>query len=294
MKYILTADNHFQYNQPICRTDNFIETQIKKIQWLSDLKAKHNAIILNAGDILHKPRVEKQELFSLLLNNLPEMYGVAGNHDLMYHNLSNLMDSSIGVLISAGVYKFINYRNPLVIEDDKIYGFSYGEIIENPINISNNNIAIWHNMVFEKENNFKFTDGYNAIDVLKENPSYKLILTGDNHKTFTCDYENRYLVNPGSLTRDDAAQIDHRPCVFIYDSTKHQLEKIYVPIENNVISTKHLDIKKEKNQRLEAFVESVNSNYEIGFSFQKNLENYLSSNKVSLKIKNIIYECTGI
>ena len=294
MKYILTADNHFQYNQPICRTDNFIEAQVKKMQWLARLKTKYNAVILNAGDILHKPRVEKQELFSLLLNNLPEMYGVAGNHDLMYHSLSNLMESSIGVLISAGVYKFINYKNPISIKRDKIYGFSYGEKIQNIVDMSTNNIAIWHNMIFEKQNDFKFTDGYNAINVIKENPGYKLILTGDNHKTFVCEHENRFLVNPGSLTRDDAAQISHKPCVFLYDSDNHSLDQFFVPIEENVISTEHLDIKKEKDQRLEAFVETVNSNYEIGFSFQKNLENYLLTNEVSLKIKNIIYECTEI
>lgn len=295
MKYILTADNHFQYNQPICRIDDFISAQIEKLQFLREIRDDHNAIILNAGDLTHKSRVVKQELFSMLLTHLPVMYGVAGNHDLMYHNLQYLMNSAIGVVISAGLYKYISKEQPVQIENDIIYGFSYGQHIEKPQKIgTNKTIAIWHNMIYENNNDFTFGDGHYAKDILKKFPEYDYILTGDNHKTFLVEHNNRYLINPGSLTRDDAAQIDHRPCVWLLDSTNNTIDPIYIPIRENVISTAHLDIKKDRDARLEAFVETVNSNYEIGLTFEKNLDNYLSVNDVSEDVKKIIYECIEV
>ena len=295
MKYILTADNHFQYNQPVCRTDDFISAQIDKLKFLKTLQNRHNAIILNAGDITHKARAEKQELFSLLLANMPEMYGVAGNHDLMYHNLSYLYNSAIGVLIHAGKYKFIEQNKPIKFEDDIVYGYSYGQHIEKPQETAKNKtIAIWHQMIYSPNCDLKFGEGYNSTDIIKNYPEYDYILTGDNHQTFKVTYQNRTLINPGSLTRDDAAQIDHRPCVYLLDSTENTLKKIYVPIKQNVISTEHLDVKKERDERLEAFIEVVNSDYEIGFVFEENLKEYLTTNPVSSEIKKIIYECTGL
>ena len=295
MKYILTADNHFQYNQPVCRTDDFISAQIEKMVFLKELQEKHNAIILNGGDITHKARVDKQELFSMLLKNLPEMYGVAGNHDLIYHNLSYLKNSALGVLISAGLYKFIDRKNPLTIDDDLIYGFSYGQKIEKPERVGDNcTVAIWHHMIYESNRDFTFADGHYAKTVLEKNPEYNFILTGDNHKTFCVEIDGRYLINPGSLTRDDAAQIDHRPCVYLLDSIEKTVKQIFLPVRKNVISTEHLQVKKDRDARLEAFVETVNSNYEIGFSFERNLDDYLAMNPVSKKIKQIIYECTGL
>lgn len=295
MKYILTADNHFQYNQPICRTDDFITAQIDKLKFLKTLQQEHNAIILNSGDITHKARVDKQELFSLLLSNMPEMYGVAGNHDLMYHSLNYLYNSAIGVLIHAGKYKFIKKETPLSFDEDVVYGFSYGQKIEHPhIKGKNKTIAIWHNMIYTPQSTLNFTRGYHAETILQNYPEYDYILTGDNHQTFDLTLENRTLINPGSLTRDDAAQIDHKPCVYLLDTSANTLKKVFVPVRKGVITTEHLDVKKDRDKRLEAFIEVVNNDYEIGFVFEENLKEYLYSNPVNDDIKKIIYECTGI
>ena len=53
-------------------------------------------------------------------------------------------------------------------------------------------------MVYEGKKSWPGMKAGNALDMLKRLNGYDLIITGDNHKQFTVEYNGRWLINPGS------------------------------------------------------------------------------------------------
>lgn len=289
MKYILTADLHFQYHTPICRMDDFIATQIKKMEWLKSLAEEKDAVILCSGDVTHRAREDKQnEILNLLFDHLPVMLGVVGNHDILSHSMDNLHKSAIGVLNKAGIYTILYPNEPFTMDKDLIYGFNWGDDMQRPMETgSNATIAVWHKMVFAPNDDLKkYASGVDSSTLLDLFPSYDLILTGDNHKTFTIEKDGRFLVNPGSFMRITAAQKDFNPSVFLYDSVEHTLEQIFVPIEDGVISDDHIGEK--SNIDFNAYIERIKNKEDISIDFYENMNHYIRNESVDKVIEEKI------
>jgi len=93
---------------PICRTDNFIDTLISKMKFISELQKKHNCQVFHAGDLFHhwKP---SPELLSIAIEHLPKQFcTVYGNHDLPQHNLELAKKSGIYLLNKAGILHLLD------------------------------------------------------------------------------------------------------------------------------------------------------------------------------------------
>ena len=100
--------------------------------------------------------------------------------------------------------------------------------------------------------------------------------------------ENRLLVNPGSLTRQTADQVDHHPCVFLWYAEDNTVEKIIIPHEENVISREHIEKVQERDERIQRFITQLNVEYQVGLSFEENLEIFEEKNKVDRNVMEII------
>jgi DNA repair exonuclease SbcCD nuclease subunit len=159
-------------------------------------------------------------------------------------------------------------------------------------------ILVWHKMNYKGKAPWPGCTDPSALKLLKKYPQYDLILTGDNHKTFTEEYEGRRLVNPGSLMRMDADQVEHRPCVFLWYAEDNSIKQVFIPIEENVISREHIDQVKERNGRLDAFIKRLDLQFGIGkskgseggASFEDNLTRFIKKNKTRPAIVQIIYK----
>ena len=122
---------------------------------------------------------------------------------------------------------------------------------------------------------------------VKKFPQYDLILTGDNHKPFVVEHEGRILVNPGSMMRTTADQIDHKPRVYLWDGER--VEPVYLPIAKDVISREHIDIGKDRDHRIGAYVDRLNTRYEIGLDFKKNMVDHFKANRTRKEIKERVW-----
>lgn len=287
--YILCADIHSRYSIPENRIDDFRETQIRKYTWLNEQKEKYDATILSSGDITNKARPDNitELLNEIIYPYMPDMYGIAGNHDLLNHRMSQFHKSLIGILHNNKKYTVIDEW--IEIDNDIIYGFNFGSEITKPSDTEGNKtIAIYHGFVSQKED--YHIKGQIAKEILKEFPDYDIILTGDNHNSFVVKYEDRYLVNPGCFTRQKSDKMNFKPCVYLYDSDEHKLTKLFIPIEKNVFNIEFIEQKKEKEKLFDSFIETVNNSYEIGASFKDNMDNYFTKNETRKPVKNIIYE----
>ena len=67
------------------------------------------------------------------------------------------------------------------------------------------------------------TDGLGQLEKQKE---FDLILTGDNHQSFCITSNGRWLLNPGSMMRMRADQVDHNPIVGIYDTLENTFKAL--------------------------------------------------------------------
>jgi hypothetical protein len=124
---------------------------------------------------------------------------------------------------------------------------------------------------------------------MKKLSGYDLIVTGDNHLPFVVKEGNQLLVNPGSMMRMTASQIDHKPRVYLWFADDNTVKPVYLPIKQGVISREHIDRQKDKDKKIEAFVEHLKDNYEVGLSFEKNLEKYFRQNRTRKPVEQLVW-----
>ena len=285
MKYILCADLHLRDDKPICRTDNYWETQKRKLQFIIDQAKKHNAGILCAGDIFHRATKCSFELLNLFskITVYHRFSCIPGNHDLIGGETNSLHQTAFGLLLEN---KIIEYPNVFYIK-----GFPFGAEIKRAKDKGDKwkFIALIHQMVINDKTLWEGQSEYFLAKSLLKKYNFDLIVSGDNHQSFIVEYKNKFLVNPGSMMRMTAAQIDHEPKIYLYDTEKHEVKTIKIPIEKGVIDISHITNKKQKNEDIEKLINSFSKDQISGETFQEKMKFFLEQNKIPESIKQIIF-----
>lgn len=272
------ADLHMREDQPLARTDNYQETQRKKFNYLLKIAENHKVPVLCSGDFFHKAKVSKQ--FEIdIINNIEYanfvFHILPGNHDLPYHSLEHLNNSSLGILNLSHRIHIHPY------ELDKMYNTK----------INNIKIGMIHSLI-HRDTPMKIdgkTISTKAKTILKKYPELDVIISGDNHESFIVEHEGRILINPGSMMRMTAAQIDHKPSiVLLYDDLSYEI--IYFPIEKGVIDRTHIDKKNNYDERMDKFINKISDKEKISISYEDNLYNYMKANKIRKPVKQEILE----
>ena len=283
---ILTADWHLREDQPVCRTDDFWKAQWAKIDFINDL-AEHEGCddhlpIFHAGDLFHhwKP---SPHLLNMTLQHLPMYFKtILGQHDLPQHNVDLIYKCGAAVIdIARGQEVFLNGYHYGQNPDDKL------RLVKPYITFHNRKILIWHKLVWEKKAPH-WSDAPTAKEILDQYPKYDLIITGDNHTSFVVENHGRLLVNPGSLARQTADQENHKPRVYFWYAKTNTVETVFLPIGKDVMTREHIERAKQRDKRIEAFVESLAGNWEIEISFEKNLERFIEENNIHKTVNRII------
>lgn len=285
---ILTGDIGLRADVPVARIDDFLAEQERKLTWLRDLQIQYDCPVLDSGDVFDNWK-SPPWLLSMVIRLLPDwMFTVPGNHDLPGHSLELLSKSSLAVVEAAGRITVALEKE--WVDDALIYPFPWGKepVPCSPIK-KMLSVAICHIMTYQGDPPYPGCKDSDATRLLKKLSGYDLILTGHNHQSFVeQDEDGRLLVNPGSLMRENADQIDHKPCVYLWYAEEKRVELVFVPIKDNVLSREHLVRKEEKNLRMEAFIEKLNGGYEISMSFEKNIESHFQNNKTRQSVKDIV------
>ena len=303
---ILCADLHIRPDTPICRTDDFFAAMEKKIDFILALSEQHDCQVLVAGDFGHKPLNSGWPTWLLewAINKFKGYHVIAilGQHDLPNHRLDLWKASGAGVLEAAGAIKVIGINdfthtlsNSSAIE---LVPFPYGKEIRAIYQKENPGwpiIAMAHMMVIENKPLWPGQQAPKGHQLLKKFPEYNLILTGDNHNPFVAEYEGRILVNPGSMMRTTADQINHRPRVYLWWAKENKVEAVYLPIEpgKNVISREHIEVAKARSNRMDAFVERVKTDVEIKLSYTENMKRYFERYRTQKRVKEKTWEAVG-
>lgn len=217
IRAVLISDLHLSHKPPAIRTDDrWYRDMARYLKQLKRLADHHQVPIIAAGDIFHHWN-EPAELISFAIKHCPKVFAVAGQHDLPYHNLSDIKKSAYWTLVEAGVITNLEYGKPYHFEDLSLYGFPFGtEIIpcSEPHSLTIE-VAVIHSFIWTQRTGYpgapKEQRLRSYLDKLK---GYDVALFGDNHQTIKFTTKAGLTVfNPGTFIRRRRDEISHRPCV---------------------------------------------------------------------------------
>ena len=273
---ILTADWHLREDTPVCRTDDFEAEQWRKIENIKSLQNNFKCPVFHAGDLFHHWKASPR-LITLTMRHLPDMfYTIYGQHDLPQHNIQLAEKSGVNTLLEAGKIRLFPSG-------------SWGEEPQPTFKYQEKIIGLWHHLTYLQKP-FPGASGGMAEGILRKYPELDLIVTGDNHQSFTVKYKDRLLVNPGNITRQAADQIDFKPCVYYWYADTNTAEPHYLPINKDVVTREHIVKKEQRDARIDAFISRLNTDWKTSLDFVENLKQFESVNKVKKEVMEIIYE----
>jgi len=289
---ILASDLHIRGDVPICRTDDYIEAQDKKLNFMFELCQTNDCPLLIAGDIGHVsqwPNRLLERFISIASKYAIDIIGIPGQHDLPQHKIDNLNKSGCGVLNACGTIQMINV--PVIYKDKFIINpFPWGKKIVEARNLDLPNVAMSHQMVIENKLLWPGQIAPKGNQLIKKFVSYQLILTGDNHSSFVSECDNRWLVNAGSMMRMTAAQREFKPSIYKWFIGGNRIENVRLPIHEGVVSREHLKNKKNREESMSTFTSKIEDEVESTLFFEKNMESYLNKHRTKKQVKNKIWE----
>jgi hypothetical protein len=201
----------------------------------------------------------------------------------------DISNTPLGLLKEADVITILD-ENPIKFDNVHLYGCSWEQPISKPIDKDAVNILAIHIMVIKDNKVYEQQEDYVTAGSLLKNNQFDLIVSGDNHETFTELYKGRRLVNSGSMMRSSVAQKDHKPAFFVYDTEDKTLEKVLIPCadaKDVLLIDKHEETK-ELNQMLQMYKDALKSDVVCDFDFVKNITKKLKTIEVNNNVKTII------
>ena len=287
MKLMLCGDFHLTNRRPKSRIDDYVLAQECKVEWIIETAVRLGCkATIQPGDLTDKhesPDSFKTKWIHTFKDQI-RILTVPGQHDLRYHT-SPTDNTPYGVLVASG-NMFIIGKIPLIIDGVNFYGAGWNQDIPKITN-EGVNILVTHRMVsIEQEwpgHQFEQPGG------LLRKHGFDLIVSGDNHKSFDFEYDGKKLVNCGSLMRANIDQVDHQPCVYIYDTETMGLEKILIPVKpiEEVMDLEVAEEEKEKSEELIKLVATLKEGAKIqGLDFKNNMSDTVTSLKRGGSLSN--------
>jgi len=296
---IVGADLHIREDTPVARTDDYLSAQFGKMAFIQKLcKDNNNAPFLCGGDLLHNWKPSPW-LLSKCLEFLPAMtIVVPGQHDLAQHSLVELPKTGLQTLAQAGRAAILTNGFERVLDGRiAVSGYAYGETATNKLRDQQGwLVLLWHHLTCFGKQPWPGAEAAEATRMLSINlPGYDLIITGDNHQQFTFRFKDRWLVNPGSMMRMSADQIDFEPAVYGWRANDNSVTRIPLPIKKGVVSREHLGKEKSesRDKRMEAYIKRAQKSYEAKLSFIENLKVHIKKNRIGKEVEGLIWKAVG-
>lgn len=280
MKVLLVADLHLRADRPLCRLDNnWMESQRTDLENIGDIiKEKDVEQVWLLGDIFHRHN-EPPKVVNMFLTEVgfwnTEIWSIAGNHDLPYHNAELKNDSCYGT-VSQFMGDLADYQ------DSKVAAYDFGTEYENSCPI-----VVTHQLVFPNESARGLSGGKVPSDIKKEYPEAKLVLMGDYHDGWDIELGGQKQVMVGCMNIQSAKLKDYKPRVAIIDTDTYEVEYVYLPQDHVKVTDEHLVEAKNRDERIEACLGAIESVGSTEFDFVQNLRELGVRNN---KLKGLLSE----
>lgn len=124
---VYCADIHLTDKQPINRVTPIQPNAIVKLEKIFSIAKNHGKVLIMGGDLFESP-CPSYSLFSqvvgvFLRNKDVKVYGVLGNHDIVYGDTEST-NNAIQTLVKMGLYTRLSTK-PIDISGARVYGIDY-------------------------------------------------------------------------------------------------------------------------------------------------------------------------
>ena len=248
--------------------------------WVLTQAKLYRATILIAGDVFDSPKIPYEltnkylELFKK--HNLP-IIAAYGQHDQRYHT-SETINTPLHTLAVSGVLS--------TNSTDQIQICSWGDTIPK----EGKEILLIHKSITEKNPPFFLEDAISADTMLRNYPQYKYIISGDYHVPHVTQDNDRWLINPGSLMRQNKDQQDFKPRVYLLDTEKNIVKTLFIPIKSSskVFDVDRMDREDTKDKKvLDEFIQNIKVKTNRP-NYKKVLFSVIEQAKPKQQVKDII------
>ncbi len=297
--FIACADLHLMSGTPpVCRTETeeeFEATMWRKVTALKRKAQELEVLVLYGGDTFDTWRCG-HDLVANAMRYLPSGWCVAGQHEIPYHDAGQYIRSPLAPLREQ--VKLLDGSDPAV-RGYSLYGASWNQTLPQFGTTTGLSCGVVHKTIWP-ENDPPFPGAPasgEAKRFLNDNPSYDILITGDNHKPFILYHDGKekrqLLVNCGSMLRLAADQADYIPKFHVvYDDLS--VESIPYLEELTPISREHLDAKSAKDERTFAFLERLKEGVDTEtLSFKAELEKTLALSDAPQTVVRRTWEIVG-
>lgn len=284
---ILTSDWHLSDSAPLCRTDaDWWETMTTKLLFIDALaRSFNNCAVVHAGDLFDNWKPSPQ-LITFAMHYLPKrFFTIAGNHDIPQHNMDLFHKTGLATLNEGEYISFMENQcqwgtDPLTAKVKRY-------------NLDGDSFVVAHVMTYPTGMKSWPNQTDPPAGKLLRKIDTPLIVTGHNHHGFVEEYKGKLLVNPGSIFRLTADQIDYKPRVYLWYAETNTVKPVYLPIEDNV-SRDHLEIVQERDERIQQFIDRLQDTWEPKFSLEENLRAAFKENDTSKGVQKIIWKAVEL
>lgn len=259
-----------------------------------------NIPIICAGDIFDDGWREYKCppcLINFAIRNLPKMFGIPGQHDLVHHSLDKIKESAFWTLVEAGTIIPLMPDKPVEIFGEKVmrlHGFPWSIPVKSLENHSNLavEIAVVHDYIWIPGKNYAGADNKNRLkNRLKDLQGYDIAVFGDNHKGFCYKSSSKGLtvVNCGGFFRRKSDERDYEPSVWLlyYDGSVKQRK---LDVGKDIFTSTKIKNKKGDTLNTKEFVKELLSLGDAAINFGEAVRQRFNDSNVSLEVQKIILE----
>lgn len=270
MRLAFLGDLHLRAAIPKSRLDQYDIVLMNKFKFTLDFCDKHDIkVLIQPGDFFESVLASIHTIrraAHLLRSHNVKVYVVYGQHDLRYHaqdtnNVPLRLFEDFNLVKRLGPDQGTILSPTSELKRVVGWGSSWNENDPEGMNPKDTNIWATHRMVIDNEKLWDGMKDYTLAKHLLKTTPFDLIITGDNHRSFTTNYGFRYLVNCGSLGRTNIDQAAHIPHFVVYDTVSKKMAKVKVPARppKEVLKIEEVKERKKKEAELAQLIEGMES-----------------------------------
>lgn len=283
---IHTGDVHLTDVKPIARVDepDWFQAQFRVLDWLHDLQKSKRTYdfdepyIISGGDLFDKVKLSNDFLnrcYDCFLSG--RWVTLLGNHEQPNKNSDvGMYDSVWTIAKRMGMFSGIQYQGTVCI-CGRMFAFipatnSEEEFMKSVEASQKAHVVVLHKYVwaFDDDKYVGASNKNHAKYIASLFPNAKVVFTSDNHHGFEYTETTPKVYNCGMLIRDNADLINYQPRVYIlYDD--YSVERVDVPIADDLITDRHIKVRKEAEEAEEVFIRTLGDSKDISLSFEDNL-----------------------
>lgn len=252
---------------------------------------KHPIPIICSGDIFDRWNAPA-ELINFLLQHLPVLHAIPGQHDLPYHSHELLHKSAYWTLVKAGKIISLHPKEPKVFDRFTLVGFSWGVDIEpfpNPHSL-HLQVAAVHAYVWKEGYQYPGAPLHGHVRKLRQKlKGYDVALFGDNHIPFTSAVRHKcFIYNNGSFLRRTMKEVDLRPAIGLL-LANGTVKRYYLDCSADVFPEVQLngsDLPDPGDMR--TFAQDLAKMTDTTINFTDAIKRYLNDNKVNKQVRRLL------